>query len=97
MDPELAFVIQNLVIPIAGMGTAIILGGGVLRTIRHYIDRRLTKGEVAASTARIDELMQRVDQLEHAAGRVDELEDRLDFAERLLTRARDAGETGRER
>lgn len=94
MDTELAFLVNNLVIPIAGMLTAIILGGGVLRTVRHYIDRRLAKSE-AVSTPQIEELTHRLEELERAAGRVDDIEDRLEFAERLLTRAREPGEARR--
>ena len=93
MDPELAFIINNLLIPVAGMGTAIILGVNVLKTIRHYIDRRLPRGD-ADALPQLEELRARIEELERGHGRVDELEDRLDFAERLLTRGRDAAEHG---
>ena len=89
MDPELAFIINNLLIPIAGMGTGIILVVSGLRTIRHFIDRRLPRGDADASI-QLEELRSRLEDLERAGGRVDELEERLEFTERLLTRARES-------
>ena len=94
MDPQLAFLINNLIIPIAGMGTAIILGVSVLKTIRHYIDRRLPHSEGEGSV-HLEELRHRLDELERGTGRLDELEDRLDFAERLLTRGRESKQDAR--
>ncbi len=89
MDPELAFIINNLLIPIAGMGTGIILVVSGLRTVRHFIDRRLPRGDADASV-QLEELRSRLEDLERAGGRVDELEERLEFTERLLTRARES-------
>ncbi len=89
MDPELAFIINNLLIPIAGMGTGIILVVSGLKTVRHFIDRRHPRGDGDANL-QLEELRSRLEDLERAGGRVDELEERLEFTERLLTRARES-------
>lgn len=84
LDP---FLINNLVIPIAGMITGVVICIGFFKTVRHLIDRK-TSGRVDARlTTEVAELHARLDALEHGSDRVDELEDRLDFAERLLARA----------
>lgn len=87
MDPELVFMVNNFLIPIAGMVTGIILGSKLLGTVRHYIDRKSPRvdGDLSREIA---ELRSRLDEIERSTDRVEELEDRLDFAERLLTRAR---------
>lgn len=61
----------------------------VLGIRRHWAFKReavgLTTGQMAAT--RIEELEERVAQLEGAEARVAELEERVDFAERLLAQA----------
>ena len=55
--------------------------------------KRLERGTVTAAPeleAEVSRLQDRVHQLEGAEERLAELEERLDFAERMLTQARDA-------
>lgn len=95
MDPDLIFVVERLLIPMAGMATGIILGMGLFRTVRYFIDRR-TAGASDEMAAELNDLRARVEELEHSSARVLELEDRVDFAERLLARARELGQVGGE-
>ena len=83
MDP---FLVNNLVIPIAGMITGVVISIGFFKTVRHGIDRKASGSVDARLTTEVAELHARVEALEHGSDRVDELEDRLDFAERLLAR-----------
>ena len=87
MDP---FLINNLIIPIAGMITGVVISVVFFKTVRHLIDRRGAGSIDADLKAEVAELHSRIDALEHRGDRVDELEDRVDFAERLLARANDA-------
>lgn len=84
MDP---FLINNLVIPIAGMITGVVISIGFFKTVRHLIDRKASGSVDATLPTEVAELHARIDALEHRSDRVDELEDRIDFAERLLARA----------
>jgi hypothetical protein len=91
VDPDLIFLVERLLIPMAGMATGIILGMGLFRTVRHFIDRR-TAGASDDLVAEFNDLRARVEELEQSRTRMLELEDRVDFAERLLARARESGE-----
>jgi hypothetical protein len=88
VDP---FVVNNLVIPLAGMGTAIILGLGVLRVIRTGIERQRAGSAAQELEGAVRDLQQRVETLEQTEHHVAELEDRIDFAERLLAQQRESG------
>lgn len=85
MDP---WVVNQLIIPLAGMATGVIITVGFFRTVRHFIDRKASGSVDADLRAEVADLHARIDALEQGGERVDELEDRLDFAERLLARAR---------
>lgn len=96
-----AFLHMGLTLPeelatVLGFGT--FFGGVALARFR-FLRRGdpaqpgLTTGEV--QLVRIDELEQRVAELESVQGRVAELEERLDFAERLLARQADHQVLGR--
>ncbi len=93
LDP---FLVNNLIIPIAGMITGVVVSIGFFRTVRHAIDRKASGSVDAGLTTEIAELHARIDALEHRSDRVDELEDRIDFAERLLARASESGASVRE-
>ena len=93
MDP---FLVSELIIPIAGMITGVVISIGFFKTVRHAIDRKTARSVDAGLTTEIAELHARIDALEHRSDRVDELEDRIDFAERLLARARESGVSVRE-
>lgn len=84
MDP---WGIANILIPLAGMATGVVVMVTLGRTVRHWVDRHYHRAlpdaeEVRATVARLED---RVGALEEVAGRVEELEERLDFAERVLT------------
>ena len=81
--------VQNVVIPVLGMGLGGFVMFGVYRTVNRFLDRRherLLASTQAGSSSELEDLKNRVEALEDAAFRVQELEERLDFAERLLTR-----------
>jgi hypothetical protein len=74
---------------------AVVLLAGVLITVAvllwpliRAVARRIEAGAAAAEArVELDELRERVRQLEQAHPRLSELEERLDFAERLLAQA----------
>lgn len=68
----------------------------VLRPLMSAIGRRLEgRQRDPAVLAELDQLRQRVQDLEGVQGRVLELEERLDFAERLLAQRREVERLGR--
>ncbi len=93
MDP---FLINDLIIPIAGMITGVVISIGFFKTVRHLIDRKAAGSVDAGLKTEVTELHARIDALEHRSDRVDELEDRIDFAERLLARASQSDAAARE-
>ncbi len=86
MDPIL---IDNLVIPIAGMITGIILGLPVIRAGVRYIERKSAGDADPKLRAELEELRSRLEGMEEVRDRLLELEERIDFAERVLARAKD--------
>lgn len=84
-DPVL---INQLIIPIAGMLTGIVLGLPVIRAVVRYVERKGAGGD-AVLREELDELRHRVEVMEEVRHRMLELEERVDFAERLLTEARE--------
>ncbi len=94
MDP---WVVNQLIIPLAGMATGIIIGAGFFKTVRHFIDRRGSSAADSELRGEIADLHARIDALEHGRDRFDELEDRLDFAERLLAKGSQSGAAAEER
>ena len=78
--------IANIVIPVAGMATGVILLVTLGRLIRHWVDRHYDRtgggGELLTEIERLRTEVQGTRELEE---RVLELEERVDFAERLLT------------
>ncbi len=91
MDPAL------IIVPLAGMATGIVICIGFFKTVRHVIDRKLSRGDDGQLREEIADLQARLEALEGEHGRVDELEDRLDFAERLLIRGRESSAAAEER
>ncbi|UCF41409.1 MAG: hypothetical protein JSW43_03505 [Gemmatimonadota bacterium] len=87
-----AWELANILIPLAGMATGVVVIVTLGRTVRHWVDthygRRGLPGsdELRQEMARLED---RVGTLEGVAGRVEELEERLDFAERVLTQRSD--------
>ena len=92
MDP-------NLVIPLAGMITGIILGLPVVRTITRLIERKTSgagSAELASLRAEVRDLREAVDATTELHDRVMDLEERADFTERLLTQGNPGGRVGPE-
>jgi hypothetical protein len=79
--------VQNVILPIMGMGIGTLVLVGVYRTVNRFLDRR-HEMRLGVGGPEIGEelvqLRQRIEQLEARAYRWDELEERLDFAERML-------------
>lgn len=85
MDAE---TVKNMAIGIVLL-TATISSAAVLYPLARAMARRLEgKPRDDGSPAQLEYLADRVHDLERQAGRMQELEERLDFAERLLTEAR---------
>ena len=94
MDP---FLVDSLVIPIAGMITGVVISIGFFKTVRHLIDRKGARSPDANLTGEVADLHARIDALERRTELIDELEDRVDFAERLLARGERPDPANKER
>jgi hypothetical protein len=94
MDPYAA---TELLIPIAGMLTGVVIVGTIGWTVRHWVNRHYEHRERmrGGGSEDVRRLEERIAMLEESVGRVQDVEERLDFAERVLTQQRDAaGELG---
>jgi hypothetical protein len=79
--------VQNVVLPILGMGMGAFVLFGVYRIVNKFLDRRHEARVAAGGQGVVEELrrlQQRLEQLEERAYRWEELEERLEFAERML-------------
>ena len=85
-DPIL---INNLIIPLAGMATAVILGLPVVKALVRFVERKTGGAIDTRLHEELEELRGRVEAIEETRTRVLDLEERLDFAERMLTTSRD--------
>ena len=78
----------DLIIPLAGMLTGIILGMPIIRAGVRFLERKtggaLEAGEATAIKEDLRLLHERLDAMETDSERLAELEERLDFAERVL-------------
>ena len=87
MNPELPFIIVGTL----GMTG---LAGWILKPVIEGLGRRLAgtgSAQVAALEAEVQELQQRLAEVDGVTHRLTEVEDRLDFTERLLAQHRSAG------
>ena len=87
--------VLNLVLPIAGMLTGVVVIGTLSWTARYWVQRHYAHraGEMGPEVkAQLDRVDERMAMLEEVAGRVQDLEERVDFAERVLVRQREAGQ-----
>jgi hypothetical protein len=79
--------VQNVVLPILGMGMGTFVLFGIYRIVNKFMDRR-HEGRLGVGGAGVVEelrrLQQRLELLEEKAYRWEELEERLEFAERVL-------------
>ena len=84
----------DLIIPLAGMATACVLGLPIIRAVVRLLDRK-SVGELGdhaeALRAEVEEFRARLEAQEEVGHRMAELEERLDFAERVLSQQRDRG------
>lgn len=84
----------DLLVPLAGMVTGLILLLPVVRGGVRYLERRGSESRRDAQLEVVREqlklLHERLDSLERDGRRMMELEERVDFAERLLAQQRDA-------
>lgn len=88
---------NEVVIPLAGMAVAVILGFPIIRAVVRRLERRsaeASSSEVAALRSEVAELKGRLADMEDASHRMAELEERLDFTERILTQQRQRAELG---
>lgn len=78
--------LEDILIPLAGMATGIILGLPVIRAVVRRIEGR-SRDAAAPNEVRaeLDQLRTRLEVLEQEREHVFELEERVDFAERMLT------------
>lgn len=84
----------DILIPIAGMATGIILGLPLIRAFVQLLERKTQGGDVTKLEREIEELRARVETAEEFRERLLELEERLDFAERVLTQAKEQQQLG---
>ena len=87
MNPELPFIIVGT-LGLTG------LAGWILKPVLEGLGRRLAgtgSAQVAALEAEVQELHQRLAEVDGVAQRLIEVEDRLDFAERLIAQRGPAG------
>lgn len=88
----------DLLIPLAGMASGVILILPIIRAGTRYLER-LSGGsqgghELDVLREELDAVRERLEAVESGDGRLAELEERLDFAERMLAR-RDLPKLGR--
>ncbi len=91
MDPE-------ILVPLAGMATGVILVLPVVRTIVKIVERKVlgtgSAGEAQALRGEVEELRASVEEMRDAQDRLLDLEERVDFTERLLAQSRGKREIG---
>jgi hypothetical protein len=77
-----------VLIPLGGMATGVLFMFGIYRLITRYMDMRHRSALPPGMETELLELRGQVAELGDLPHRVAELEERLDFAERLLAKAR---------
>lgn len=94
MSPLQLFM-EDIILPIFGMGLGAFFLFGVYKTVNRWLDRRHERtlaeaGGIADPALReaVRQLEDRVVMLEDGTMRIQELEERLDFTERVLTQQR---------
>jgi hypothetical protein len=84
----------DILVPIAGMATGLLLLLPIVRSVVRITERKLTGAGESEQLAELrDELrivQDRLERIEFGDDRVAELEERVDFAERLLAQHREA-------
>ena len=89
---------EDILIPLAGMATGVILAYPIIRVAVRFVERKILggapSGEIAALREDVRVVQDRMESLESGDHRLTELEERVDFAERMLTQGRDASQIG---
>jgi hypothetical protein len=83
----------DMLVPLAGMATGLILLLPIMRAGVKYLERRGSVSEtedVATLREELRTLSDRLDAIEADGSRLPELEERVDFAERMLAQQREA-------
>jgi hypothetical protein len=84
----------DILVPIAGMATGLLLLLPIVRSVVRITEKKLTSGGESEQLAELrDELrivQDRLERIEFGDDRIAELEERVDFAERLLAQHREA-------
>ena len=85
---------EDILIPLAGMATAIILSYPIIRVGVRYVERKIQPGASPDELVELREdlrvMHDRLDAIDSGDHRLSELEERVDFAERMLTQSREA-------
>lgn len=85
--------LEEILIPIAGMVTGLILLLPLVRAVVRITEKKLTGRAESESLQmlrdEIELLQERLERVDLSDGRIGELEERMDFAERLLAQRRD--------
>ena len=87
----------DLLIPLAGMATGLIILMPIIRAVTRYLDRQgrgSGSHEVSELREELNALRDRFGTAEAIDERLTELEERLDFAERMLTRSNEPKNLG---
>lgn len=77
-----------VLIPLGGMATGALFMFGIYKLLTRWMDLRHRSGLPSGMETELQELRGQVAELGDLPHRVAELEERLDFAERLLAKAR---------
>ena len=86
--------LEDILIPLAGMATGIILGLPLIRAFVRLLERKTQGGDVTKLEREVEELRSRVETAEDIRDRLLDLEERVDFAERVLTQAKEQQQLG---
>ncbi len=86
--------LEDILIPIAGMATGIILGLPLIRAFVQLLERKTQGGDVTKLEREVEELRARVETAEDIRERLLDLEERVDFTERVLTQAKEQQHLG---
>lgn len=84
--------INNLIVPIAGMLTGIVLGLPIVKAAVRYFEHKHGMRSAGADKLEpaVKEILDRLDLIEERLeGRLSEVEERVDFTERVLTQHRE--------
>jgi hypothetical protein len=78
----------DILVPLAGMATGLLLFLPIVRSVVRISEKKLTGGSESDQLAEIREelrlVQDRLERVEYGDDRIAELEERLDFAERML-------------